>query len=79
MAQHSRKWPACPECRHYGDAADAGSPCLGCLDADRFVPVHPGEAGEVVDYTAWADDTLAACAEGRVPAWPPCKIKQAAE
>ncbi len=42
-----------------------GHPCLGCRDADRFAPSCPGEAGEVVDYTAWAEDTMAACAEAK--------------
>ena len=65
MAQHSLKWPACPECRHNGDVDEHGHPCLGCRDADRFAPSCPGEAGEVVDYTAWAEDTMAACAEAK--------------
>ena len=79
MAQHSRKWPACPECRHYSEAAEAGSPCLGCLDADRFDPVNPGQIVEVVDWWAWAEQTHDACAETNVPAWPPVKIRPAAE
>lgn len=55
MADHSRDWPACPECRHYAHTDDAGHPCIGCRDADRFDPAGPGEAGEVVDHTVCAE------------------------
>lgn len=68
MAQHSPRFPACPECRHHQGAEAHGRICLSCTDADRFDPIHPGESGEVVDWRAWADDTLSACAEGRRPA-----------
>lgn len=36
----------------------------------------PGEAGEVVNHAAWVEDTLAACAEGRIP--PPVAETRAA-
>ena len=72
MAQHSRKWPACAEClnRKKPDI------CSRCEAAEHFEPLHPGEAGEVIDYFGWAEDTHDACAEGHVPAHPPYKIKE---
>jgi len=76
MAQHSRRFPACPECWH-GPYVPGREPCVACVGGDKFTPAAPGEAGEVVDYTAWAEQTHDACAESNVPAWPPCKIKAA--
>ena len=79
MAQHSDRFPACLECWHRIYDAHCGDPCGTCSGGDRFTPTQPGEAGEVVDWAAWAEDTHDACAEGHVPAWPPVKIKPAAE
>ena len=69
MAQHSARFPACLECWHRIYDAHCGDPCGACFDGDNYTPTAPGESGEVLDYTA---DT-------EIPAWPPIKIKQAAE
>jgi hypothetical protein len=47
-----------------GNAADSVNPA----EVPDAPWIGPAEAGEAIDYAAWADDTLAACAEAKTPA-----------